>query len=324
MPSTPVQSASQSTPVSSASLAPSSKGTSSKKKREGKREREEFNATLQAVLSPSKKSKRAQPSPSPAQTRAKTLKIQEARCASKDVSSLFPDNVFPEMQKFKKDGGSKIEIRIIGLFYTEQGLEFKTLLEFAEENKKCFMTKFDGKSDALTRSPLKRHIEEIIALDENLDEIHVALQPLLDSPDLKRTCMGLRVVMSEQPCGTKERRCVYSVVEKFPEIFRFNEWALSSDQIHVVSQSASGNESGWVSYKELNEVIESEKSSRRASRKPSRNASRNKDSCNHYLYSLANIEWMEHDLDIREQGLIPWDDISDINTNQQQAQVFTP
>ncbi|MEC8881768.1 MAG: hypothetical protein VX737_00595 [Pseudomonadota bacterium] len=319
MSTTPVQSASQQTPVSSASLVPSSKETSSKKKRE----REDVRALLQEGLSPSKKSKRPK-SFTPAQTRSKTLKIQEARCASKDVSSLFPDNIFPEMQKFKKDGGSKIEIRIIGLFYTEQGLEFKTLLEFAEENKKCFMTKFDGKSDALTRSPLKMHIEEIIALDENLDEIHVALQPLLDSPDLKRTCMGLRVVMSEQPCGTKERRCVYSVVEKFPEIFRFNEWALSSDQIHVVSQSASGDESGWVSYKELNEVIESEKSSRRASRKPSRNASRNKDSCNHRLYSLASIEWMEHDLDFREQGLIPWDDILDIHTNQQQAQVFTP
>ena len=131
--------------------------------------------------------------------------------------------------------------------------------------------------------------------------------------------MGLRVVMSEQPCGTKSRRCAFSVVKRFPEIFRFDDWGLSRNQIHVVTCD-SRNNSGWISYKELDEIIVSKKDAYKSSRK----SSRNRDSFDPSQYSLANIGWMRHDLDIREQGLIPWDAISDINTNPQQAQMFAP
>ena len=316
MPSIPRQSqlASIQTPVPSVSLASASKGSSSKKKRE----RAE-SSILQEDLSTPKKTKRAHSPPSPAQTRSKTRR--DAICASKDVSSLFPNNVFPEMQKFKKDGGRKIQIRIIGLFYTEQGLEFKTVLKFAQvkANEKCTMTKIDGNSNRLKSSSANMHIEEIIARDENFKDIHDALDPILGSPELIRACMGLRVVMSEQPCGTKSRRCAFSVVKRFPEIFRFDDWGLSRNQIHVVTCD-SRNNSGWISYKELDEIIVSKKDAYKSSRK----SSRNRDSFDPSQYSLANIGWMRHDLDIREQGLIPWDAISDINTNPQQAQMFAP
>ena len=111
----PVKSTALLTPVSSASLAQN--GTLSKKKRE----REDVRALLQEGLSPSKKNKRAKSS-SPAQTRSKTRR--ESRFASKDISSILPGSVFPEMLKFKQDGGHKVQIRIIGLFYTEEGVEF--------------------------------------------------------------------------------------------------------------------------------------------------------------------------------------------------------
>ena len=177
------------------------------------------------------------------------------------------------------------------------------------------MAKLNGKPKELNCSYGDDHIEEIIARSQNRKQIQDAMDSIRTA-ELKKTCMGLRVVMSENPCGNPNNRCVFSVVEKFPVIFRFDEWGLSSDQVHVVSLSALRDKSGWISYKELNGIIENEKNSQK------------KDSFAPLLYNEMGIDWQIHNpINIMIPNghyFLSWELVPDFNANQQQAQVFTP
>lgn len=264
----------------------------------------------------SAKRSKSQQYSSPAQTRSKTRSIvAQSVLDSKDLSAIMPESILSGMHEFKHDGGHKVQIKIIGLFYTVQGVVFKTLLEFSEENNGCHMTKLDRKCKKLKTSPGSHHTEEIIANDINRRQITKALDAILGKQDLKNSCIGLRVAMSENPCGNPSNRCVFSVVDKFPGIFSFDRLGLASDHIHVVSRSASGDKTGWISYTELNEAVKSKKNPKKS------------DSLAPLAYNEIFINWQKHPIKVlipEGQSLLSWDRVPDLNANQEQAQLVAP